>query len=87
MQTIKVIRNQKSVSEIAIRSDFFFEVTDEINVTSIFFFNGLKSLNFQNCVKRLMDCSLLGEYLRANINVSNFISLYLGAEVTLEVVL
>ena len=41
------------------------------------FLTGLKSLNFQNCVKRLMGCFSLGEYVRPNINVSNFVSLYL----------
>ena len=34
-----------------------------------------------------MGCFLLGEYLRANINVSNLISFYLRAEVNLEVAL
>ena len=48
---------------------------------------GLKLLNFQNCVKRLMDCFLLSKYLQANIKVSNFSSLYLCAEVNLEAVL
>ena len=77
----------KKFSDFAIRSDFSFAIIDKISVTSIFFMIGLKSLIFQNCVKRLMGCFSLGEYLRANINLSNFISLYLRAEVNLEAVL
>ena len=37
--------------------------------------------------KRLMDYFSLGKYFWTNINVSNFISLYLPAEVNLKVVL
>ena len=38
---------------------------------------------FQNYIKRLLDCLSLGEYLWANINVSNFIGLYLQSEANL----
>ena len=48
---------------------------------------GLKSLNFQNYVKRLMGCFSLGKYLPPNIKVSNFISLYMLEEMNLEAVL
>ena len=60
---------------------------DKIIVIPNFFLIDVKSLNSQNRVKRLMGCFFLGDYLQANINGSNFINLYLRAEVNFEVVL
>ena len=78
---------KQSSLDFAVRSDFSFAIIHKISVTAIFFLISLKLLNFENPVKRLMDCFLLGKYLQANINVTNFISLYLHVEVNLEVVL
>ena len=37
-KAIKVIRNQKSFSDVAIRSEFSFAILDKISVKLIFFF-------------------------------------------------
>ena len=79
-KAIKVVRSQKSFSDLAIRSDFSFAKVDKISVTLIFLF-------FLDRFRVAKLSELLGEYLWANINVSNFISLYLRAEVNFEVVL
>ena len=64
---IKVVRNQKSFSDFAIQSHFSFATIDKVSVMSIFFTIGLKLLNFQNWVNRLMGCFSQGEYLWAKI--------------------
>ena len=71
-KAIKVIRNQKKFSDFAIQSNFCFAIIDKISETSIFFI-GLKLLNFQNCMKRLMGCFLVGEYPQTNIKAILFV--------------
>ena len=83
----QIRKKPKSFSGFAVRSDFSFAIIYKVSATSIFFLIFvLIDLNFQNCVKRIMGCFALGEHLRANINISKFISSYLRAEVNLEVV-
>ena len=84
-------RKKKSFSDFGFWSDFSFAKTDKVSVTSLSFFfflnilNDLKSLNFQNCLERIMGCSSLGKHFRVNINISKFVSSYLHAERNLEV--